>query len=212
MTQIANVINNEIAIKNERSLAAFFLAVLLIQLTGMSGCVSLARATMFKIVDVSDKAELHGDLRMGEVFVTETYLFLQNDQDIGKEAILVTPGELGVVGGMEYDGPRSRDEYVASPDAWPQVLGILEHGTHLQVSAVYKVNSAFGAGWTYPVVTIIDGENKGRKVNIVDLVKKCNEYGSSQVITHCIDSRLLRRVNGTAAGLQNGNQGRGRCR
>lgn len=191
MTQIENAIND-----SGSALSRLLRAIVLCMLVCLSstGCVSFARATMFKTADVSDKPELHGNLKIGEVYKSETYLFLQNDQDIGKEAILVTPGELGVVGGMEYGGPQSLDEYLDNRDDWPQVLGIVEQGTLLEVTAVRKVNSAFGSGWTYPIMTIKDGEFAGRRVNIVDLVKKCHEYESEKVVTHCVDNRLLSRV------------------
>ena len=137
---------------------------------------------------------------LGNVYTMETYLFLQNDQDIGDYPILVTPGELGVVGGMEYGGPHSDAEFRNDRTAWPHVVGVVERGTRLRVTAFYKVNSAFDAGWVFPTLTILDGEYEGTEVNVIDLVRKCEAYDSDKVITHCVDARLLTPLGATDKG------------
>lgn len=174
--------------------STLILVLIIVALLQLEGCVTLWRVATLHSKDVSGRTELLGDFAIGDVFETKSELFLQNDQDIGKENILVTPKRLGVVGGMQYSGPYSAESYYEDPESWPHVLGVLDQGSRVRVDSMRLVKSPLDAGWTYPVVEILDGPFKGGRANIEDLVRKCEDYDPEKVITCCLDDRLLDRI------------------
>lgn len=190
-------------VNNSATMATFFMKtnlilvpfIVAIALLSLEGCITIWRVATFHATDVSERTELWGDFAIGDVFETKTELFVQDDAIVGKENILVTPRELGIVGGMQYEGPNSVESYREDPASWPQVVGVLALGTQLRVRSIRFVKSPTDAGWTYPVLEILDGPFRGDSVNIEDLVKKCEKYDPKKIITSCLDGRLLNRVN-----------------
>ena len=176
----------------QKYLQILFTLLTLIILT--SGCVSNYTARLLAMVhddDVSIKEEMWGDFELGDTFNLKKDVFLVDDNDWGVALPLVPPGDLSPIGGMEFAAPRSISAYQENPILWPEVRGVIQGDTHLQIVGFRHYYVVDSPGIVYPLAQIKSGVHSDTFVNLYDLTLRKSEGAAGGPELRKPESRLL---------------------
>lgn len=120
--------------------------------------------------DVTDKKEMWGGYEHKGIYEIKKYVFLEEVEDWTKKLVLVPPRDKKeAIGLMLWSAPNSIEEYTKYRTNWPEVLGVIDKGTRLQVVKFGQHGAWLWGSSIYIIAELVDGPHAGKIVDISDL-------------------------------------------
>ena len=144
-------------------LSAPICVALILVTTGCGGLDYVAAELTESTRDVSNNPKYWVGFRVGSEYVLLRTFFIVEYKDWSRRLMLArTKGMPGIPEGSM----PSIEEYRNHPNKWPEILGVVEEGTHLRCN---KLLSHGAPGWgraLFPFAEIPHGSYKGKTVDI----------------------------------------------
>ena len=128
--------------------------------------------------DISDKEELWGEFKPGQVYETTMDLFIMDVKNysygpgltIGKDDL---PGGGPIGRGFYYTAEATFDDYRENPDVDPDILGVLNQGSRIRIEdlRVHGVPMANHLRFRYVRAEILTGEHEALSVTLSNMTR-----------------------------------------